>query len=53
MGDKESKKEKKNNVPMGKTMRRKKKKGPTAAVKIPSGYYDNVFTIYNIDYVLI
>ena len=37
MGDKESKKEKKNTPAMGKTMRRKKKKGPAAAVKIPSG----------------
>ena len=39
MGDKdnENKKEKKNPAPLARSVRRKKKKGPAAAVKIPTG----------------
>lgn len=50
MGDKdnENKKEKKNPAPLARSVRRKKKKGPAAAVKIPTGDIPVMFVTWSI-----
>lgn len=48
MGDKENPdKNKKNPAPAAKTLKRRKKKGPAAAVKIPTGKFRKKFEVDN------